>query len=332
MTRRPQTLRRPTSYYVVDGFDLRVEMMRLVALGTFASTDMLRNPPTLEVARFNRPVRKRGHASNGRHIKINVGTNVDRYNLQETLAHELTHIYYHRRGDLWLAHQDLFWKKLDIVVREAYGSDLRFEPRSNRGHGRYAKALRQRDLLRNSGNAVEAIDALLSTGADATLVGRWQDAEPGRYVPNYFIDPNEPRELTEQEQAFLEGTPPEPYERPETVGWGWMPGSKEPTDSIRDYLPGWAFQTEEELRVAEVPAVRLVSTGLSHNPRTRAEELDERVYAIISRFPGSERWFIDHQYRRQFGDRYPGASTYNSIWRLKKAGRVYRSGQRWYLP
>lgn len=57
---------------------------------------------------------------------------------------------------------------------------------------------------------------------------------------------------------------------------------------------------------------------------------DRRVLSIIIDRPWRNREQIDVEYDRRHGP-YPGRSTYNSIWRLRRDGLVERFGHEWGL-
>lgn len=314
---------RPSSYYVVDGYDLREELHRLIRLDTFAGTGLADDPPELEIVRYSRHVRRHGFAEGGHKIKINVGTNVDRFNLQETLAHELTHVYFARANRAYVSHSSTtFWLKLDRVIREAYGEHLTFAPRTNRYHGRYAEALRRDAQHTHEQTLVDRLTQVIDEVGSALDIDRQTGLE--------IISPEIERELTDTEKRFLAGTlVDEPYERTDPIGWDHIPqpltNAPEPRQS---YLPLEIVYPAPR----NVPATsrRRLPLALPESGRARSVELDERVYDVIRRHPGSERYWIDRLYTRNYGEPYPGASTYNSIWRLKKAGRVYRLGHHWY--
>lgn len=79
--------------------------------------------------------------------------------------------------------------------------------------------------------------------------------------------------------------------------------------------------------VEDVPprSARRGRVAVEHVPTT---VLDRRVQSIINDRPWLYRWQIDDEYARRHGP-YPGRSTYNSIWRLRRDGLVQRIGHEW---
>lgn len=326
---------------------------------------LVADPPKLKIQRFDRIVRKLGHATyDGREVKINLGTNVDRYDVQEILAHEVTHVAMDRALIIGSPHSPRFWTRLDRLFRDVHGEDLVVRSRTDIHHGRYADAVRRRDLLANTA-AFDAVimDALQPREPLELRGSTWDDVstalQDGRSIllPNGevrstlkiyeydqiasrdaqgdwmpFVDRNE-EDLDDpavvariaREAAFINGDPPPEYDRPEVIGWNHMPqpltGATE-SETLKGWLP------DDVLRNAGVrtPADE---TPRRRRTRTATAELDERVYDIIAAHPGKDRWMVDWYYRETHGD-YPGASTYNSIWRLRRDGRVWRDGNRWY--
>lgn len=310
---------------LVDGLDVDAELRALVQLDVFNDqhVQLAEAPPTLQLVRFSRPVQKLGHASRGRVIKLNAGTNVDQYDVKETLVHELTHIYWQRRLPLERVGHDLrFWQKHDRAFREAYDPQLELHvaPRTSRHHGRYARALRTADR-------VTTADAFLDqVSRDLEAIQAWQDREPDYQNPGYYTDPDVPRELTSQEQAFLEGALPEPYDRPEVIPLPQpLTGMPEPKGSLSQWIDLPVVRAHErQARRDEHPA-------LPSNRRERAAVLDERVFDLVRTYSGRNRNDLDWFYTEEYGEAYPGTSVYNSLWRLQRDRRVYRFGQRWYV-
>jgi len=314
---------------LVDGLDVDAELQVLARLETFNDTHVrvADNVPQLQVVRYNRRVRKSGHARAGRLIKLNIGTQEDRFDVRETLVHELTHIYWQRRLPTEaVGHDSRFWAKMDRAFREAYG-DLRVAPRVHRYHGRYADALRREAQAETTDTLVETIDREL---ARTQRLLDQQDLDPGYMNPTYYTNPNRQRELTPQERAFLAGTlGDQPYDRPAVIGNDHLPqpltGMTEPKGPVTEWFPrdvifGVARQRSRD-------AARSASV-IDTSPAT-VEDRDERVRRIVWEFDGLTRQDIDAEYASRHGE-YPGSSTYNSLWRLRRDGKVYRTGRGWH--
>jgi hypothetical protein len=56
--------------------------------------------------------------------------------------------------------------------------------------------------------------------------------------------------------------------------------------------------------------------------------VDENVRLIVEQFRPCTRDFIQEKYEDHYG-KYPGKSVYNSLWRLRRDGRVFRDGHFW---
>lgn len=134
---------REDARYVVDGLDLKAEMRRLVKLRTFGGSQgrMAKRPPELHVRQCQRkPSSVYGRAWwHENRISVSTWPGQSLHDLQETLLHELVHIYT-RTDEVGKAHGDKFFETMDKAFMEAYGlrpKGFRF----NRYHGRYAAAL-----------------------------------------------------------------------------------------------------------------------------------------------------------------------------------------------
>lgn len=283
---------------VIDGLDVQQEFDRLKTLVTWSGVDM--SGVTLRVRHYNRILRKHGHADSRKNeVLVNTWASLSRFNIQETLVHELAHIYCDRRYNTREVHGPRFYHYLDRAFQEAYGP-LIVAPRVRVGHGRYAAALRQQAQVQESMNQVARIDEVL--------------AESAAVVPST-------EDLLPTEARPTRGS----------VGWEHLPeplkSMKEPARPLGFWLDGMNRESGE--RVGRPITVR-------PEPR-RAEKVkpavqDARVLAILGDRPtyGLTRAGVDRAYAQLHGP-FPGKNTYNSIWRLKKAGKITNVGQRWYV-
>ena len=149
--RRPS--KRPPAYYLVDGFDLREEMLRLCRLPMFGGENgpLSKTPPDLAIRRASkRPRSNLGFAiPDERRISVTAFPGIRRSDLEETLLHELVHIAIGRTGRSW--HGAVFKRTLKRAMREGYG----VTGIAARGpiHGAYADAIeaRRRHAARKRG-------------------------------------------------------------------------------------------------------------------------------------------------------------------------------------
>ncbi|MEK6277496.1 MAG: hypothetical protein AABM29_05745 [Actinomycetota bacterium] len=156
--------KRPASYYRVDGFDLREEMLRLCGLPVFAGQDsvLARTPPELAVRRASRkPHRNLGFAiPSERRISVTAYPGIRRGDLEEVLLHELVHIAVGRNGRSW--HGATFNRTLKRAMCEGYG----VTGVKARGsiHGAYADAIeRRRTPARPRGGGVHPNQLAIDT-------------------------------------------------------------------------------------------------------------------------------------------------------------------------
>jgi hypothetical protein len=56
--------------------------------------------------------------------------------------------------------------------------------------------------------------------------------------------------------------------------------------------------------------------------------LDENVRLIMEQFRPCTRDLVQEKYEDHYG-KYPGKSVYNSLWRLRRDGKIYRDGHYW---
>lgn len=141
--RRRRGVRRPPSYYLVAGLDLRAEMERLCALPCLGGPEgpLVARPPELAVRRASRRPRSRlGFAVPEEHrLSVTAYPGIRRGDVEETLLHELVHIAIGEGegGRRW--HGREFTSTLRRAMREAYGVTGVRAP--NTYHGTYAEAL-----------------------------------------------------------------------------------------------------------------------------------------------------------------------------------------------
>jgi hypothetical protein len=133
--------RRRRAYYVVEGLDLAEEMERLRALAVFASGELARRRPEINVRRARRRPNRVGFAIPSEwRISVTAYPGARRGDLQETLLHELVHLHVGERpGDARRWHGGAFREALHRAMQEAYGVDVPL-PRSVL-HGTYAEAI-----------------------------------------------------------------------------------------------------------------------------------------------------------------------------------------------
>lgn len=280
----------------IDGLDIRQEFDRLTELVAWAGVDM--SDVKLRTRHYNRVLRKHGHAdSRKKEVLVNTWPGLSRFNVQETLVHELAHIYCDRRYNTREVHSPRFYRHFDEAVQEAYGP-LTVAPRTRVGHGRYADAMRHKAQVEQSAELESRIDEVLAAPTPVVAA----------------------EELLPAEAAPTRGS----------IGWERLPEplkswEKEPRQPISFWFDG--MNREQGQRVG-----RPITPNRIINPSERVtpQVADQRVLEIIQRYRGQTRSFIDDEYARHWGP-YPGKNTYNSIWRLHKAGLVKRyDSHRWY--
>lgn len=284
---------------LIDGLDVRQEFDRLKSLVAWAGVDM--SDVKLRTRHYNRVLRKHGHAdSRKKEVLVNTWAGLSRFNVQETLVHELAHIYCDRRYNTREVHSPRFYRHFDEAVQEAYGP-LTVAPRTRVGHGRYADAMRHKAQAEQSAELESRIDEVLATPAPVVAA----------------------EELLPAEAAPTRGS----------IGWERLPEplkswEKEPRLPLSHWFNG---QDELRQRVGRpITGRQRPSSIRDASERVTPAVADERVLEIIQRYRGCKRDFIDRKYEQLHGP-YPGKNTYNSIWRLHKAGKVQRyDSHRWY--
>ncbi len=139
-------MRRPPSYYVVDGLDLRAEAARLCALPAFGGSEgpLARRPPELTVRRASkRPRRTLGFAVPAQHrLSVTVYPGIRTGDLLETLLHELTHLAVGASPGSRRWHGRRFRLVLASAMEQAYG--VRAAPSSSARHGVWAELIERR--------------------------------------------------------------------------------------------------------------------------------------------------------------------------------------------
>jgi hypothetical protein len=143
---RGASKRRPTSYFRVAGLDLRTEMDRLASLPVFGGGGgpLGRRPPTLNIRRASsRPRSRLGFAIPDEwRISVTAFPGQRQGDAEETLLHELVHLFIGASlgTRCWHGHQ--FKTTLGRAMREGYG----IEGVNVNGsyHGAYADALERR--------------------------------------------------------------------------------------------------------------------------------------------------------------------------------------------
>ena len=132
--------RRHPSYYLVAGVDLRREMHRLRALGTFAGGPLAQSPPQLKVRRSRAKPNRLGFAVPGEwRLSVTAYPGIRPGDALETLLHELVHLHLGRQPGAHAWHGKVFKRTLARAMAEAYGI-TGVRPR-NVLHGTYAEAL-----------------------------------------------------------------------------------------------------------------------------------------------------------------------------------------------
>jgi hypothetical protein len=144
--RRRARAPRPAAYYRVAGVDLRTEMERLISLPVFGGPDgpLSRRPPTLTIRRASaRPRSRLGFAiPDERRISVTSFPGQRREDAEETLLHELVHIFIGASPGTRRWHGRDFKATLRRAMREGYG--LRGVRVNGSYHGAYADALERR--------------------------------------------------------------------------------------------------------------------------------------------------------------------------------------------
>jgi hypothetical protein len=138
--------RRPRSYFLVDGLDLRGEADRLALLPALGGPGgrLATNPPELTVRRASkRPLRTLGFAVPAQNrLSVTVYPGIRRGDLLETLLHELVHLAVGESpgGRRW--HGREFRLTLRAAMAQAYGVAGVEAPASR--HGAYAERIERR--------------------------------------------------------------------------------------------------------------------------------------------------------------------------------------------
>lgn len=259
-----------TRRIVHDTLDVRAEYARLARLEAFHEN--VRKTP-LELTVFRDRPNRMGATwplywkwPQGR-IKMNLHVTHTRFDLMETIIHELAHAdMNHRHPNERVGHGPKFWRKLDEAFAEAYPIAAKLlKPRVNRYHGRYAAALRAAALCE------EAMGVMPTPPTILDGVARWE--------------------------------------------------------KITSNLPGAQVWMERPAATATAPEITPTGRVAKTQPSTAI--VDGRVYEIVKAYPGLTRESIHEKYEDSYGD-YPGKSAYNSLWRLRRDGRVVRTGHSWY--
>lgn len=223
-------------------------------------------------------------------LRIQVGKH-DRYEIMETIVHEIAHIDAQRRENdaakaagrtrVQVSHGPDFWKSNDMGFEVAYPGAMKFVgPRINNYHGRYAKALREQ----------AASDNFWAGPTRPKL----EEKVPGVYLWS--------------ERPAAAATKPEP---------------KVPR-SLIELLPGGSLPPRPQPKpvpktIVEAPGVKVPSAIL-----------DERVRLIVQELVISDRDEIQKAYEKAHGN-YPGKSVYNSLWRLRRDAKIKREGHDWVI-
>jgi hypothetical protein len=137
---------RPASYYRVAGVDLRTETERLISLPVFGGPDgpLSQRPPTLTIRRAStRPRSRLGFAiPDERRISVTAFPGQRRGDAEETLVHELVHLFIGASPGTRRWHGSDFKATLRRAMREGYG--IRGVQVNGSYHGAYAEALERR--------------------------------------------------------------------------------------------------------------------------------------------------------------------------------------------
>ncbi len=139
-------MRRPASYFLVDGLDLRAEAARLCGLPALggAAGPLARRPPELTIRRASkRPRRTLGFAVPAQHrLSVTVYPGIRRGDLLETLLHELTHLAVGESPGSRRWHGRRFRLTLAAAMEQGYG--VRAAPASAARHGIWAELIERR--------------------------------------------------------------------------------------------------------------------------------------------------------------------------------------------
>ena len=138
-------MKRPPSYYVAAGLDLRAEterLCRLPALGGPQGT-LATRPPTLAIRRASRRPRSRlGFAVPSEwRLSVTVYPGALPGDLLETLLHELVHLAVDRVPGSRPWHGREFRETLRAAMQQAYGVSI--AARGSSLHGAYARAIQR---------------------------------------------------------------------------------------------------------------------------------------------------------------------------------------------
>jgi SprT-like family len=137
---------RPAGYYRVAGVDLRTEMDRLASLPVFGGADgpLRRHPPTLNIRRASsRPRTQLGFAIPDEwRISVTAFPGQRRGDAEETLLHELVHLFVGAARGTRRWHGREFKATLRRAMREGYG--IMGVSVNGSYHGAYADALERR--------------------------------------------------------------------------------------------------------------------------------------------------------------------------------------------
>ena len=143
---RGASKRRPASYYRVAGVDLRTEMDRLASLPVFGGGGgpLGRRPPTLNIRRASsRPRTRLGFAIPDEwRISVTAFPGQRRGDAEETLLHELVHLFVGASPGTRRWHGREFKTTLRRAMREGYG--IGGVKANGSYHGAYAGALERR--------------------------------------------------------------------------------------------------------------------------------------------------------------------------------------------
>jgi hypothetical protein len=139
----PRPRRRPASYYLAAGIDLRAEARRLSllpALGGPAGR-LAAEPPELTVRRASKPPRRTlGFAvPTENRLSVTVFPGIRRGDLLETLLHELTHLAVGELPGSRRWHGREFRLTLALAMYQAYGVSPMRTPAAR--HGAYAEQI-----------------------------------------------------------------------------------------------------------------------------------------------------------------------------------------------
>ena len=144
--RRRTSAPRPATYYRVAGVDLRTEMERLISLPVFGGPEgpLSRRPPALTIRRASKRPRSRlGFAiPDERRISVTAYPGQRRGDAEETLVHELVHVFIGASPGTRRWHGRDFKAALRRAMREGYG--VRGVRVNGSYHGAYANALERR--------------------------------------------------------------------------------------------------------------------------------------------------------------------------------------------